>query len=124
MLLPCLTPLLLSDFFPFLLDVSCTPTILEHMFVVKCDMEEANGHEAALARFCAQFDPTTVPLEQAAALYETLARMEKLVAGARLRLAARVEQSTAPRLTGSPARRVSPQASPRPSSPPLAAWLR
>ena len=70
------------------------------MFVVKCDMEEANGHEAALARFCAQFDPTTVPLEQAAALYETLARMEKLVAGARLRLAARVEQSNVWRRAG------------------------
>jgi hypothetical protein len=32
-----------SAFFSFLLDGSCTPTILEHMFVVKSMLEEVNG---------------------------------------------------------------------------------
>src|SRR5262245_47144039 len=70
------------------------------MFVVKGVVEEVHGHEAALARFCARFDPETVPLEQAAAVYEALARMEKLVAGARLRLAGRVEASNVWRRAG------------------------
>ncbi|HEY1280870.1 MAG TPA: DUF222 domain-containing protein [Acidimicrobiales bacterium] len=70
------------------------------MFVVKSVEEEVNGQEAALARFCAGFDPEAVPLEQAATIYETLARMEKLVAGARVRLAARVEASNVWRQAG------------------------
>jgi hypothetical protein len=70
------------------------------MFEVKGAMEEVTGYETALARFCAHFDPEAVPLEQAAVVYETLARMEKLVAGARVRLAARVEASNEWRRAG------------------------
>jgi hypothetical protein len=121
--------LLVFDFFPFLVDASCAPTILEHMFVCKGVVEEVNGHEAALAHFCARFDPDAVPLEQAATVYETLARMEKLIAGARLRLAARVEASNEWRraghrtaLTGSPASRVSLRAPFTPSWPPRPGW--
>src|SRR6476646_1177348 len=79
--------------FPFLLDGFCSATIIEHMFVVKSIVEQVKGHEVALAAFCAGFDAQAVALEQATAVYESLARMERLVAGARLRLAGRVEAS-------------------------------
>ena len=47
-----------------------------------------------MSALCALFDPAAVSLEHVACVYEAFARMEKLVAGARLRLAARVEEST------------------------------
>lgn len=50
--------------------------------------------------FCRGFDPESIPLADVSAVHESLARMEKLVAGARLRLAARVEASHEWRQTG------------------------
>ena len=87
-------------FLPFLLDGSYMASIIERMFAAKGWVEKVHEHEAALAAYCAQFDPAAVPLEEAAALYEALARIEKLVAGARLRLAARVEASNQWRVAG------------------------
>jgi Domain of unknown function (DUF222) len=81
-------------FLPLSVDGPCTNTILEHMFDVKRFIEEVDDHEKRLAAFCARFDPAAVPLAEAAGVYEAMARMEKLVAGARLRLAARVEESS------------------------------
>jgi hypothetical protein len=52
---------------------------------------ELQRHEATVARWCAALDPDAVPLDEVAGVYESLARLEKLAAGARLRLAARVE---------------------------------
>jgi hypothetical protein len=52
---------------------------------------ELKRHEAALGRWCAALDPDALPLDDVAGVYEALARLEKLAAGARLRLAARVE---------------------------------
>src|SRR5262245_21209071 len=70
------------------------------MFGVKRFLEEVADQESSLAAFCARFDPGAVPLEHSASVYEALARMEKLVAGARVRLAARVEESHHWRLAG------------------------
>jgi hypothetical protein len=70
------------------------------MFDVKRLVEEVTQQEDRLFTLCGQFDPATVPLEHAARVYEAFARMEKLVAGARLRLAARVEESDHWRRTG------------------------
>jgi hypothetical protein len=70
------------------------------MFDVKRLVEEVTRQEESLSALCAQFDPGAVPLEHAAHVYEALARMEKLVAGARLRLAVRVEESNHWRRTG------------------------
>jgi Domain of unknown function (DUF222) len=89
-----------SKFFPFLLDGFTTATILEHMFGVNGLLGELQRHEAAVARWCAALDPDTIPLEQVTAAYESLAHIEKLAAGARLRLAARVEASNEWRRAG------------------------
>jgi hypothetical protein len=59
------------------------------MFVVK----SASEQETALAAFCATLEPASIPLREIAQVYESLARMERLVAGARLRLAASVGAS-------------------------------
>ena len=88
------------DFFPLLVDGSVTSTILEHMFAVKGWVEAVHEHETALAALCAGLDPDAIALDQAPAVYESLARMEKLVAGARLRLGARVEASPVWRVAG------------------------
>lgn len=56
-------------------------------------LREVEAQRAALADLCRRFDPASVPGYEAAAVYERLADMEKLVAGAKLRMAARVEQS-------------------------------
>jgi hypothetical protein len=71
-------------------------TIVEHMFVV----ETASEQEEALAAFCAALQPASIPRTEVAQIYESLARMERLVAGARLRLAARVEASNHWRTAG------------------------
>jgi len=63
------------------------------MFAVKGVVEEVQQHQAVVAGFCARFDPAAVALDEAAAVYEALAGIEKLAAGARLRLAARVDAS-------------------------------
>ena len=70
------------------------------MFVVKGAVEVVRKHETALAAYCAGLDPDAIGLDEVAAVYETLARMEKLVAGARLRLAARVDASHQWRVAG------------------------
>ncbi|HEY1278276.1 MAG TPA: DUF222 domain-containing protein [Acidimicrobiales bacterium] len=54
---------------------------------------DVKSQEAALVRLCRDFDPVSIPLSDAVAVYEALAHMEKLVAGAKLRLAARVDES-------------------------------
>jgi hypothetical protein len=67
--------------------------ILEHVFVHQVTAGEVKAHEAALVRLCREFDPVSLPLVEAVAVYESLAHMEKLIAGAKLRLATRVEES-------------------------------
>ncbi|HEY1281282.1 MAG TPA: DUF222 domain-containing protein [Acidimicrobiales bacterium] len=49
--------------------------------------------ETVLAALCGELDPVTVPLPDAPAVYEALAHMEKLAAGAKLRMASRVTES-------------------------------
>src|SRR5262249_40634583 len=49
---------------------------------------------------CRDFDPVSIPLTEAVAVYESLAHMERLISGAKLRLAARVEASNDWRRTG------------------------
>jgi hypothetical protein len=63
-------------------------------------IESVEECERSLATICRAIDPDTIPLPDVAAFYQCLARMEKLVAGARLRLATRVEQSNEWRRTG------------------------
>ena len=67
--------------------------MLEHMFGGPVTAGEVTSHEAALVRLCRDFDPISIPLTDAVAVYASLAHMEKLIAGAKLRLAARVEES-------------------------------
>jgi hypothetical protein len=81
------------EFFPFLVDGYCTGTIIEHMFGVNGILGEVKRHEAAVARWCAALDPDAIPLDEVAGVYESLARLEKFAAGARLRISARVEAS-------------------------------
>ncbi|HKA05118.1 MAG TPA: hypothetical protein VKD67_12345, partial [Acidimicrobiales bacterium] len=64
------------------------------------DRQAAHEQETALAAFCRGFDPDTIPAVDVPAVYPCLARLEKLIAGARLRLAARVEASAAWRQAG------------------------
>jgi hypothetical protein len=64
------------------------------------DVEQLQRREGELADFCAALDPTALPLNVVPQVYEALARMERLVAGAKLRLAARVEASNHWRSTG------------------------
>jgi hypothetical protein len=89
-----------SNFSIVLLDSPSTTTILERMFAVKEIVAEVEEQEQALAGLCANLDPATIPLTDAPGVYASLARMEKLVAGARLRLAARVEASNEWRRAG------------------------
>jgi hypothetical protein len=51
------------------------------------------AQETALAGLCRALDPDDIPLPDAEAVYDSLARMEKFVAGAKLRLARRVEEA-------------------------------
>ena len=74
--------------------------MLEHVFDNEVTAGEVRSQEAALVRLCRQFDPISIPLTDAVAVYESLARMEKLIAGAKLRLAARVEESNEWRRAG------------------------
>jgi Domain of unknown function (DUF222) len=74
--------------------------MLEHMFVGGVTASEVKTHENALVRLCREFDPVSIPLTDAIAVYESLAHMERLIAGAKLRLAARVEESNEWRRTG------------------------
>jgi Domain of unknown function (DUF222) len=64
------------------------------MFDVKRLLEEVTRQVEGVSALCAELDPGAVPLEHVACVYQAFARMEKLVAGARLRLAARVEESS------------------------------
>ena len=64
------------------------------------DVERVSRTEEELAEFCAELDPASIPLTVVAQVYESLARMERLVTGAKLRLAARVEASNHWRATG------------------------
>jgi hypothetical protein len=63
------------------------------MFVQRVTASEVRSHEAALVRLCREFDPVSIPLADTVEVYESLARMEKLIAGAKLRMATRVEES-------------------------------
>src|SRR5215216_6724745 len=64
------------------------------MFGVNRMLGELQQHETALAASCRVLEPAAVPAEHVAAVYETLARIEKLAAGARVRLAARLASSS------------------------------
>ena len=64
------------------------------------DVNGAATEEQRLAAFCDALAPASIPLGVIAQVYESLARMERLVAGAKLRLAARVEKSNHWRTTG------------------------
>jgi Domain of unknown function (DUF222) len=61
---------------------------------------DVQSYEQTLAQLCAAVDPASIPLRDAVAVYEAAARMEKLAAGLRLRMAARAEASKAWRLAG------------------------
>src|SRR5262249_1988693 len=74
-------------------DTSRRAAKLELMFVKHVTASEVRSHEAALVHLCREFDPVAIPLSDAVAVYESLAHMEKLIAGAKLRMAARVEES-------------------------------
>jgi hypothetical protein len=63
------------------------------MFVSGAVLGDVKSHESALAGLCRELDPVSVPLSDATAVYESLARIEKLAAGAKLRMAKRVEDS-------------------------------
>jgi len=63
-------------------------------------VEDVTSCEATLAALCASFDPASIPLTDSVAAYEAAARMEKLAAGLKLRMAARAEQSQAWRQAG------------------------
>jgi hypothetical protein len=61
---------------------------------------EVRSCEAVLAALCGEFDPAAIPLAEADVVYEALARIERLAAGARLRLAARAEAAMGWRRAG------------------------
>jgi hypothetical protein len=54
---------------------------------------EVKAQEAALAALCAALDPDAIPLPDVPDVWASLAAMERLVAGAKVRLARRVEES-------------------------------
>jgi hypothetical protein len=56
-------------------------------------LDDVTGVETALAALCGDLDPVTVRLADAPAVYEALAHVEKLAAGAKLRMASRVAES-------------------------------
>jgi hypothetical protein len=62
--------------------------------------EDVKSCEQALAALCGEFDPDSIALSDAVAVYESAARMEKLTAGLKLRMAARAEESKAWRHAG------------------------
>ncbi|HEY1282633.1 MAG TPA: HNH endonuclease signature motif containing protein [Acidimicrobiales bacterium] len=64
------------------------------------DISQISRREEDLAQFCSALDPASIPLSVVAQVYESFARMERLVTGAKLRLAARVEASNHWRTTG------------------------
>ncbi|MPY92410.1 MAG: hypothetical protein GEV08_04860 [Acidimicrobiia bacterium] len=51
---------------------------------------EVTAAEAEFAALCASLDPGSVPMGDATAVYESLVRVEKLAAGAKVRMAGRV----------------------------------
>jgi Domain of unknown function (DUF222) len=66
---------------------------IECVYEAGVTAEDVASCESALAGLCAELDPASVPLPDAPAIYEALARIEKLAAGAKLRIAKRVEDS-------------------------------
>jgi hypothetical protein len=70
------------------------------MFGQRVSVGGLRSQEKALAALCAELDPDCIPLSEAAAAYETLARIERLAAGAKLRMSSRVAQSDAWRRGG------------------------
>jgi len=70
------------------------------VFVHHVTPSEVRSHEAGLVRLCREFDPVSIPLADAVAVYESLAHMEKLIAGAKLRMATRVDESNEWRCRG------------------------
>jgi hypothetical protein len=67
--------------------------ILEHVFGGQVTAGDVQSQAAALVALCRDFDPVAIPLADAVTVYETLAHMERLIAGARLRMTARAESS-------------------------------
>jgi hypothetical protein len=70
------------------------------MFGCSATVEEVESGETALVALCRRLDPDAIPLTDAARVYDAFAHMEKLAAGAKLRLAARAEASKAWRHAG------------------------
>jgi hypothetical protein len=70
------------------------------MFASLVTTEDVTSCETALVELCRRFDPAAIPLSEAAAVYDALAHIEKLAAGAKLRTAARAEASKAWRHAG------------------------
>src|SRR5690348_13365162 len=83
----------LFDLCRIFVDRRLRAAIVEHVFVQRVTAGEVKSHENALVRLCREFDPVSIPLSEAVTVYDSLAHMEKLIAGAKLRLAARVEES-------------------------------
>jgi hypothetical protein len=70
------------------------------MFAAEEVLGEVEEQERAVAVLCAAVDPGSIPSGDVPGVYASLARMEKLVAGARLRMAARLEASNEWRRAG------------------------
>jgi hypothetical protein len=63
------------------------------MFASDVGLKEVRAQEAALRALCGSLDPDSIPLSDAPAAVASLAMIERLAAGARTRLARRVEES-------------------------------
>jgi hypothetical protein len=63
------------------------------MFGKPVGLGEVQAQEAALGALCAALDPESIPLPDAPAVVAALAAIERLAAGARIRLARRVDES-------------------------------
>jgi hypothetical protein len=77
-----------------------TTSTIEHVFVDGVSVEDLRSQEEALAGVCQALDPEAIPLPDAPAAYASLARIERLAAGAKLRLAGRVAESDVWRRAG------------------------
>jgi hypothetical protein len=70
------------------------------MFASTVGLGEVRAQETALRELCAALDPDSIPLSDAPAVVASLAVIERLAAGARTRLARRVEESNVWRREG------------------------
>ncbi|MGH9184961.1 MAG: hypothetical protein ACRD0U_03945, partial [Acidimicrobiales bacterium] len=70
------------------------------MFEDAVSVTDIKAQERALAALCAALDPDAVPLSEADGAWQSFAAIERLAAGAKSRLARRVEQAQSWRREG------------------------